>query len=301
MIKRIGAILAACMLTVMMSASVCFAGTLGIEKTSPKDGETGTAIENLGVKLYFTEPMYSDKYNKQNEKCFTITDSEGKEVPILVVFNNKEGYENQVLVLEDTTSDYEVAPDSEYTLTISDKLKSASGNTLSDEALAGSVITFRTLNQKRTSAINMVMMVVMMLVMVGATMKGAKKAEEEKHKDDAPAKVNPYKEAKKTGKSVEEIVAKAEKEKAKYEEKEAKRRAEYEAELAEEEERRAAEEAALLAASRKHVSGPRPISAAGSTYKSGRKALAEQKAKEEAERKARGTTNPKKGKKGKKK
>lgn len=300
MIKRIGAMLAACMLIVMMSSSVCFAGTLEIEKSSPKNGETGTAIENLGVKLYFTEPMYSEKYNKQNEKCFTITDEKGKEVPILVVFNSKKGSENQVLVLEDTTSEYKVKADSEYTLTISDKLVSASGNTLSDKALSDSVITFRTLNQKRSQAVNMAMMVVMMLVMVGATIRSTKKAEEEKHKNEAPAPVNPYKEAKKTGKSVEEIVAKAEKEKAKYEEKEAKRRAAYEAELAEEEERRAAEEAALAVASRKHVSRPRPISEAGSEYKSGRKALAEQKAREEAERRAKGTTNPKNGKKKKK-
>lgn len=297
MIKRIGAIFAACILMVMMSASVCFAGTLEIKDSSPKDGATGTAIENLGVKLYFSEPMYSEKYNKKNEKCFQILDDKGKEVPILVVFNNKKGYEDQVLVLEKTTSDYKVKADSEYKLIISDKLVSASGNTLSDKALAESEITFRTLNQKRAQAINMGMMLVMMLVMIGATMKQTKKAAEEQKKKEGYQKVNPYKEAKKTGKSVEEIVAKEQKERAKYEAKEAARRAKEEEERAEEEAKRAAEEAALLAASRKHVSGPRPISAAGSTYKSGRKAAAEKKAAEEAARRAKGTTNPKNKKK----
>ena len=60
-----------------------------------------------------------------------------------------------------------------------------------------------------------------------------------------------------------------------------------------EEARIAEEEARIAAAGRKRVSRPRPISEGGSTYVTGRKALAEQKAKEEAAKRAAGTTNPK--------
>ena len=302
MIKRIGALLTAFLLVILMAAPAAFAGELAIEKSTPKDGDKGTAIDNLGVKIYFTEPMYSEKYNAQNEKCFKITDDTGKEIPLVVVFNKKEGYENQVLVLEDTNNDkYKVKADTEYTLTISPELVSATGDSLSQETLANNTMTFRTLNQKRTQAVNMAMMFVMMAVMMGATMRSTKKGVEEEQKKRAELeKVNPYKEAKKTGKSVSEIVAQEQKKREKYEAELEAERAEWEAEkAAEEAERQAAIEAAL-AAGRKHVSRPRPISEAGSTYKTGRKALAEKKAAEEAARKAKGTTNPKKGKKRKK-
>ena len=61
--------------------------------------------------------------------------------------------------------------------------------------------------------ISLGMMVVMFGGMIVVTSKAAKKnIEEERKKQD---KVNPYKEAKKTGKSVEEIVEKDQKRKAK--------------------------------------------------------------------------------------
>lgn len=289
--KRIGAIFSICLLVIMMSVVPCFAGNLEIELSNPKDGDTGMAKENLGVKLYFNEDMYSKKYNEANEKCFTITDENGKEVPIIVVFNSKKDCRNQVLVLEDTTSDYEVEQEMEYTLHIDENLVSADGDTLSDKALAESDISFTTVNQSKTNMINMVMMMLMMVVMVFFAIRGTKKEAEKSHKKEE--KVNPYKEAKRTGKSVEEIVAKDEKAKAKKAAKEAKVAEEEAKEREKEAARIAEEEARIAAAGRKRVSRPRPVSEAGSTYVTGRKALSEKKAAEEAARRAAGTTNPK--------
>ena len=235
--------------------------------------------------------MYSEKYNKANEKCFSITDEKGKAIPIIVVFNSEKGYENQVLVLEDTTSKYEVQQEMTYTLHIDENLVSASGDTLSDKALAESDISFTTVNQSKTNTVNMLMMVAMIVVMIFFTMRGNKKEAEKNPKKEE--KVNPYKEAKRTGKSVEEIVAKDEKAKAKKAAKEAKIAEEEAKEREKEEARIAEEEARIAAAGRKRGSRPRPISEGGSTYVTGRKALAEQKAKEEAAKRAAGTTNPK--------
>ena len=169
--KRISAILSICLLVVMMSVVPCFAGNLQVDLSNPKDGDTGMAKDNLGVKLYFNQDMYSEKYNKANEKCFSITDEKGKEIPIIVVFNGEKGYENQVLVLEDTTSKYEVQQEMTYTLHIDENLVSASGDTLSDKALADSDISFTTVNQSKTNTINMLMMVAMIAVMIFFTMR----------------------------------------------------------------------------------------------------------------------------------
>ena len=298
--KRALVILTSCIIMVMASVSMCFAAqTLEITDTSPKDGATGTSLENLSVKLWFNETMYSDKYNKANTQCFKITDSKGKEVPTIVKFNKQGDYQNQVLVLMDTNSDYKVEQSTEYTLTISDKLVSADGNTLTADSLKNNTIKFTTQNQKRAMMVNMLLMLFIVVIMIGATMRSTKKGNEKDNNKKQEQKVNPYKEAKKTGKSVEEIVAKDQKSKAKKAAKDAKAQEKEEKEKAKEEER---ERIAEYAATHKRVSGPRPISAAGSTYKTGRKAEAEKKAKAEAAKKAKGTTNPKKkGKKKKKK
>ena len=291
--KRALVIVTSCILIMMMSASMCFAAnTLEITDTTPKDGATGTSLENLSVKLWFNEPMYSKKYNDANENCFTLTDNKGKEVPIIVKFNGDAKYEKQVLVLVDTSKDYKTKQQTDYTLTINENLVSADGNKLSEKALANNTITFTTINQRRTTAVNMLLMFLIVVVMIVASMRSAKKGNEKDPKKQ-DQKVNPYKEAKRTGKSVEEIVAKDQKNKAKQAAKEAKEHEQEEKAKEKEEEKAKEKEQEREDAFRKHVSAPRPISAAGSTYKTGRKAEAEKKAKEEAAKKAKGTTNPK--------
>ncbi|MEG1584536.1 MAG: hypothetical protein RR361_05750, partial [Anaerovorax sp.] len=94
--------------------------------------------------------------------------------------------------------------------------------------------------------------------------------------------------AKETGKPVEEVMAQLAKEKAKAEAK-AKRRSGGNGSNEEDDD----EDEEVVVSNNKRVKGPRPISAGGSTYVTGRKAAAE-KAKLEAERKALAkNTNPK--------
>lgn len=220
--KRIGAIFTLVALLVTLSAAVCFADSneLALKDSYPKDGSKGAAIENLGVKLYFDGEMTEEKAGKANKDVFQLYDSEGKKLPTRVLYNSSE--EGVVLVLFDMNSkkDIKIQSNSEYTLKISGDLVDDNGKQFGKDQ----EITFRTLNQGTNTMISLGMMVVMFGGMIIVTSKAAKKnVEEERKKQD---KVNPYKEAKKTGKSVEEIVEKDQKRKAKEAEKAAKKAAE---------------------------------------------------------------------------
>ena len=133
----------------------------------------------------------------------------------------------------------------------------------------------------------------MMFVMFGGmfffTSRQMKK-QQEKNQDTRPVKeeaFNPYKEAKRTGKSVQEVIAAHEKEQAKKAAKAAKKAAKHDAE----------EEYEEIEDNGNHkVKGPRPISAAGSTFITGRKAEAEAR-KAEEERLAKRRAANAKGKK----
>lgn len=219
--KRLGAILTLAALIITLSASFCFADSLTIDETYPKDGSTGAAIENLGVKIYFNGELTEKTVGEANEKAFQLYDDEGSKLPTRVLYSDKE--KGVVLVLLDNTGKKKVTVkgNTEYTLKISGDLVDDKGNTLGKDR----EITFKTLNQNTNMMISMGMMVVMFGGMFVITSRSAKKATEEVKREE---KVNPYKEAKKTGKSVEEIVEKDKKKKAKEAAKAAKEAAENE-------------------------------------------------------------------------
>ena len=110
---------------------------------------------------------------------------------------------------------------SEYTLKISGSFKDDKGNTLGQDK----TIKFTTLNQKVNTMVNMLLMFVMFGGIMVLSMRGAKKEAERQQNAAKNEKVNPYKEAKRTGKSVEEIVERDQRNKAKQAEKAAKKAA----------------------------------------------------------------------------
>lgn len=247
--------------------------SLEIVNTYPVDGQKNTTVENLSVKLDFNQNV-SEKANREaNSKAFTIKDKKGKKVPIRVMYNPKDA--KQVMVIADNhDGKNKIKEDTKYTLHVSKNLISDAGATLGHDV----EIKFTTMNQKRNTMIYMAMMVVMFGGMFFFTSRSVKK-EKEAELDDKEIKVNPYKEAKRTGKSVEEIVAKQEKEKAKRAEKAEKAKAKREAEEARLAELYGEEEE--LAPGHFKVNAPRPISAAGGKTVSGRKALAEARREQE--------------------
>ncbi|QHI72117.1 Ig-like domain-containing protein [Aminipila terrae] len=271
--KSISAIAALALLMVMMTTSLCFAGTLKVDDSYPRDGDKGMQVENSGVKLYFNQNMINKNNVEENLESFKLTDSKGKALPIRVLYSPKE--KGLVLVLVNKQT---LVSDSKYKLSISKDVTSASGDTLGKDE----TITFSTVDTSSAMKANMAMMGIMMVGVIWASSKAAKKqAEKEKEESGVEDKVNPYKVSKETGKSVQEIVAKDQKVKEKH-------RRKLEKQLAKEAEDDDVED--VIVNDNKRVKAPRPISAGGSTYITGRKAAAEEAARQKA---LAGTTRPK--------
>lgn len=279
--KRIGAVLCLSIMFVFAGASFALAGQgdLKLEDTYPRNGATGTAVENLSVKLYFNEGIIpkNKAIRAANEKAFKMTDEKGKRIPIKVLYSHKE--KGMMMILSETMSGSKntIKGNTEYTLSIDPSFVSESG----DELGKAQKVAFKTLDQQKNGMINMGMMVVMMVGMIFFSSRSMKKQmEKEQAAKGKTDTVNPYKEAKRTGKSVEEIVEKDRKNKEKQAaakaKQDAKRKKELEEEAAEKREN----------SHNKRVSGPRPVSAENSKYVAKRKADA-------AARKAKNTTRPK--------
>ena len=282
--KKAGRILSLVIILVMMATAFSFAapaedaqqtdtkGGLTLLKTYPEDGSKGASIENMSVKLYFDSEFTESVLKKANDSAIQFIGPEGEKLPTRVLYNPKE--KGVVLVIVDNDEEGKIITgegNSQYTLKVSGSLRDDKGNTLGEDK----TITFTTLNQSANNMINMLMMFVMFGAIMVISMKGAKKEAQKQQAARKDDKVNPYKEAKRTGKSVEEIVEQDQKNKAKQAEK-AARKAAREAEDYDD----YPEEGVY------RVKGPRPIAAAGGRYITGRKALAEAKKAEEEARKA---------------
>ncbi|MBR6472779.1 MAG: hypothetical protein IKS99_03490, partial [Firmicutes bacterium] len=215
--KRTGRILAIIAMVIMIATSFCFAegveGGLVLEDTYPKEGTSGAAIENFDIKLYFNNEMTDDVLGDVNDNCFTLTDENGNVLPVMVLYSPKET--GVVMVLFDSNREnldkdgkkITIQGDMEYTLKVSGALVDDAGNTLGTDK----TIKFTTINQKRNSLVSILLMVVLYAGIIGFSMKNAKKNADKQEKE---AKFNPYKEAKRTGKSVEEIMEKENKRQA---------------------------------------------------------------------------------------
>ena len=282
--KRLSAILALALMMVAMTASVAFAGegTLTLEDTYPRDGDTGMQIENSGVKLYFDQNMINKKNEKANLDCFKFTDAKGRALPIRVLYSPKE--EGLVLVLVDNQT---LESNSDYKLYVSGDVKAASGDTLGEDL----TIEFTTVDTGKATTINMVLTFVMMGAVMVASSKAAKQQQKNQNAEkEVEEKFNPYKVAKETGKSVAEVLREEEANREKQKKKIEKKKAKEAALLAEIEAEEEDDYEEVIESDNKKVKGPRPASAAGSKYVEQLKA----KKAEEAKRKAAaGTTNPK--------
>lgn len=267
--KRASAIICVIMMAVALMAPAAFAAEdtndsaaaaktdLELINSSPEDGATGVAVDNLSVKMRFNKDVKpaNDNIKKANAKQCKLVDSEGKKIPIKVYYSEKE--DGLILIAADVYSGgtrNAIKGDEEYTLTVGRNFQATDGSTTGQKV----TVTMKTINQGRSTAIYMVLMVLMMVGMVFFTLRSTKKAEKKKQEErEFKEGVNPYKEAKKSGKSVAEVVAKENKKKAKKEEairKQKEAEAAIEAEIIEK----------IRRESNKRVSSPRPISAKGS-------------------------------------
>ena len=203
---------------IMACSALSFAAD-GLELVSsyPEDGQKNTSMENLGVKLTFNNPINSEEAKKIDASKFSITDEDGEAVPVQVLFSEKN--DGLVLVVADVDKGFVAKNNSEYTLKIDAGLVDNDGNELAKDQ----TITFRTYNQRVNNMVNMGMMFIMFGGIMFFTMRQNKQKEEEEggSKEDTKEAFNPYREAKRTGKSVEEVKA----EQARKEEKAARKKA----------------------------------------------------------------------------
>ncbi len=269
----------------IMTTQVAFGGTFNFEKSSPKESSKGVPVDNSSVKLYFDKKIYNPDNAEKNSKCFKLTDEKGKKVPLKILYSEKE--DGMVLVLVDGKR---LKEKTKYKLEVSGDLKAENGDVLGKDL----VIHYETVDPSSTMMGSMAMMAIMMIGAVvysaHAMKKEARREEEEKILN---AKINPYKIAKQTGKSVEEIIEQDRKEKEKKRKKLEKKKAkeivvddDYEDFLKEEN-------------FNKKVKAPRGASKVDSLYVKQLRAKKEALEKDEEARRKAGTTNPKK--KGKKK
>lgn len=276
--KRIGSMISLVVLLVLVTSSTCFAAGLNLKDSYPSDGEKGMQPKGVAVKLYFDEDVSAKEIREANEKCFKLVDSKNKEIPLKAFYGEKKP--NDVLVIVEK----ELKSNSEYKFILSEEFQASNGDVLGEEK----IIKFKTINVEANMNIQMVLMGVMVVGMIFFTSMSTKKEmQKQAKKDEAEGKVNPYKVAKETGKPVEEVMAQLAKEKAKAEAK-AKRRGFKDSDDGDDDEYED-----VASSNNKRVKGPRPISEAGSTYVTGRKALAEKAKAEAAKKAAAKNTNPK--------
>ncbi len=214
--KKISLIAILTSIMIIAASAFCFAdGGFDLSSSFPEDGQTNTSMENLGVKLVFSKPLNSDAAQKANADKFAIYDEDGKAIPVQILFSDEEN--GLVLVLADIDKGFVAKNNSDYKLVVSGELVDNDGDVLG----ADKTITFKTYNQRVNNMVNMVMMMVMFggIMVLSLRQNNVKKEEEE---PEAPKEAfNPYKEAKRTGKTVEEV----KEEQAKKEAKEAKKKA----------------------------------------------------------------------------
>lgn len=218
--KRVSLIAALASLMLMFSAAFCFADSeLKLLSSYPEDGQTNTSMENLGVKLTFSNPINSKEAKAADADKFAIYDEDGAEVPVQILFSSKN--DGLVLVLADIDQGFTAKNNSEYKLVISGDLVDNDGNTLGTEQ----TISFKTYNQRVNNMVNMGMMFIMFGGIMVLSIRQNNKKEEEEPKKEEPkeAAFNPYREAKRTGKSLEEVKAEQAKKEAKQAKKKARR------------------------------------------------------------------------------
>ena len=188
------------LLAVMMTSTAFAEGDLEITGSYPEDGQKNTTIENVAAKIQFSKDVGNKKNQEANSKCFSMVDEDGEELPIRVYYNPEDPKE--VLVLADTTEmnaeKITVKDNSDYTVKVTKDFTADDGSTLGTDG----EITFKTLNQSRNNMVYMVMMFLMFGGMFFFTSRQMKKHMAEENEGRAKEEpFNPYKEAKKTGKS----------------------------------------------------------------------------------------------------
>ncbi|HZK02047.1 MAG TPA: Ig-like domain-containing protein [Anaerovoracaceae bacterium] len=212
--KRLGRVVCLSIMIVLMSVNVSLASGLTLVDSFPEEGKSNLNPQNIAIKLVFSDKISDPDSIAANAKKFSITDDKGKAIAFEPLYN-EDKYPNEVwLQIEQT-----LEQNSSYHVKILEGLKSDAGNSLEEPV----TLNFATRNTEADSKGYMMLMMIMIGGMVIFTVVDSRRKEKkDTTQKSGTEKVNPYKEARRTGKSVEEVVAKTKKEKAQAERRKAK-------------------------------------------------------------------------------
>ncbi len=209
--RSIGRIVSLVAIIGLIAINISYAGSLTLEDSFPTEGKSNLNPQNVAVKLIFSEKISNPATAVKNKNSFAIEDEEGKAVNFEPLYN-EDKYPNEVwLQINDA-----LEQNTKYKVTVFSGMVSDGGNVLEEDL----ELNFATRNTEADSKGYMMLMLVMVGgMMVFTVVDARRKVKKETAQKKTDDKVNPYKEAKKTGKSVEDIVAKTEKQKRQAEKK----------------------------------------------------------------------------------
>jgi flagellar basal body-associated protein FliL len=262
----------------VFSAAAVFAvdTSLHLTSSSPAEGSTNLQAQNVGIKLYFDGDVTAESVQARNADCFKFTYKSGdatKELPVKA-YSDATRDKEYILAIVDTDELKSKMLDNakDYQLIISGDLAAADGRTLG----ADKTLDFKTVDQSSNTQIYMLLMVAMIGAMIAMTVfQNKRKAKAAAEVAAKGGKVNPYKLAKEKKISVKEAMELIERDRQRR----LKRLG-----IAEGKDEKAAAAAAEKPRNTKRVKAPKPISASGSSYKTGRSALVEKRAREALEK-----------------
>ena len=196
-----------------MATTTGFAAGLTLVSSFPEEGNAALTPQNVAIKLVFSEKISDPTSIAANANSFRLVDGEGKAVEFEPLYNESK-YPNEVWlqISENLTQD------TAYKVVIAEGMQSSTGNSLEEDI----TLNFATRNTEADNTGYMVLMGIMVVGMMVFTVFDTKRKLKKESAEEEDQRVNPYKEAKRTGKSVEDIVARTEKEKAQAERRKAK-------------------------------------------------------------------------------
>jgi hypothetical protein len=287
---RAGAFLLIALIVFALSAPAVFAagegdasapsgggGSLQLLSSSPDRDATDLQSQTVGIKLYFNGDVTDPSVREANEKSMKFTYKSGskvKDLPIKTYAAPAKYGKDYILafVNTETLNNNMLENNKEYHLVISGDFRSVDGKTLGSDL----TLDFKTADQSGSTQIYMLLMVGMIGAMIAMTIFQNKRKESAAAEVAAKAgRVNPYKLAKEKKISVNEAMELIERDRQKR----LKRLG-----ISQGKDETEASAAATKPRNTKKVKVARPISAAGSGYKTGRSALVEKRAKEAAEK-----------------
>lgn len=196
------------LLIALLTLGSCFvfadepaSGAFHLVSTYPADGSSNAVPQNVAVKLRFDRSVCGDATQAANDGIFTIVGGADSAAVEYKACYYPEKYPNEVWLLCSSTLEISGS----YTVQIPATMRADDGSVLGSQQS----MTFTIRNTKKDNRVYFILMLVMFGAMFALTARDARQQASASQKGNqgpkSSGKVNPYKQSKKTGKSVAEV------------------------------------------------------------------------------------------------